>query len=323
MVAGTKIADVIVPEIFNPYVVQRTPVLSALWLSGIIGAVPEITAAFNNAAGGTRVAMPFWNDLTGAEEILSDTVPLTPDKITTGQDEAVVHFRGKAWAANGLVAALTGDDPVRVIGDLVANFWIRRMQAALIAQLAGVFAAASMSSLVSDISGAGGAAAIIGAQSIVDAQYKLGDQAENLTAFAMHSAVVALLDKQQLIATVVPSQGDIPFRTYLGKRIIVDDGMPVASGVYTSYLFGAGAVGFAEANLPINLPATETARDYLQGDDILINRRAFVLHVRGIRWIGTPAGVSPTNVELAVGTNYSRVYDPKLIRVVQFKHRIA
>ena len=34
--AKTQISDVIVPEVFNPYVVQRTMELSALYNSGII-----------------------------------------------------------------------------------------------------------------------------------------------------------------------------------------------------------------------------------------------------------------------------------------------
>jgi hypothetical protein len=48
-----------------------------------------------------------------------------------------------------------------------------------------------------------------------------------------------------------------------------------------------------------------------------------VLHPRGVRWVGAPAGVSPTNTEFETGTNWSRVYDPKQIRIVQFVHKIA
>lgn len=321
--AGVKIADVIIPSHFNPYVVQRTTELSALWESGIVAEVPELANNFGAGVGGTRVQMPFWNDLTGSEEVLSDTTPLTPDKITTGQDEATVHFRGKAWSANGLATALAGDDPMAVIGDLVASFWARRFQALLLAQLAGVFAAASMAALVHDISGGAAGTTIISPESIVDAQYKLGDQAENLSAIVMHSATAAVLEKQNLIQTVIPSEAARPIRMYQGKRVIVDDGMPAAGGVYTTYLFAEGAVGYAPANLPGDLPETETGRDILQGDTIMVNRRAFVLHTRGIRWIGTPAGVSPTNAEVQTGTNWSRVYSTKLIRVVQFKHTLV
>lgn len=63
----------------------------------------------------------------------------------------------------------------------------------------------------------------------------------------MHSATEAYLKKQNLIATVQPSN-DVAFGTYQGKRVIVDDGCPVASGVYTTYLFGNGAVALGNGN---------------------------------------------------------------------------
>ena len=96
--------------------------------------------------------------------------------------------------------------------------------------------------------------------------------------------------------------------------------MAVAAGVYTTYLFGPGAIGWGDGGAPY---PTETDRDTLQGDDILVNRRHFVLHPRGVKFTGTPAGVSPTNTELETGTNWLRAYDPKNIKIVQFVHRIV
>lgn len=314
--AATKIADVIVPSVFNPYVIERTAALSALYQSGIIATVPGLDIL--GAKGGTTIAMPFWQDLTGADEVLSDSDPLTVNKIQASQDVAVLHTRGKAWGVNDLAKALSGDDPMAAIGDLVAAYWARRWQDLTIATLKGVFLAASMSGNVHDISGGTGAAAVIGGDAVVDAIYKLGDAAGGLTGFAMHSNTVATLVKQGLIDFRPDAEGNPTLPYYMGKRVIVDDSMPVSSGVYTSYLFGAGALGLGEGNAPV---PTETDRDSLQGEDILVNRRHFVLHPRGVKWKGTPAGVAPTNTELAVGTNWERVYENKNIRIVQFKHR--
>lgn len=36
-----------------------------------------------------------------------------------------------------------------------------------------------------------------------------------------------------------------------------------------------------------------------------------------------PAATTPSNTELADGLNWTRVYEPKNIRIVQFKHKIA
>jgi Major capsid protein 13-like len=316
--AATKIADVIVPKVFNPYVTERSTQLSALFESGIIATVPELNVF--GMKGGTTVAMPFWKDLTGAEEILSDVVPLGVDKITSNQDIAVLHARGKAWGVNDLAEALSGDDPMAEIASLVGGFWARRWQAMLLSILDGVFKSPSMAGNVSDISAGAGDAAVISANTIVDALYKLGDASSVLTAFAMHSAVVAKLVKDQLIEFRPDADGSPTLPYYMGKRIIEDDSMPVNAGVYTSYLFGAGAIGYADGGAPT---PTETDRDSLAGEDILINRRHFVMHPRGVAWIGTSTGVSPTNTELATGTNWDRRYDTKNIRIVQFKHKIA
>lgn len=314
--AATKIADVIVPEVFNPYASQRSQELSALFQSGIIQNVPELNIL--GMKGGTTIAMPFWNDLSGAEEILSDTTPLGVDKITSNQDIAVLHARGKAWGVNDLAKALSGDDPMAEIGDKVGDYWQRRWQVMLLNILTGIFLSGDLTANISDISAASGDAAVISGETTVDAIFKLGDAAERLTAFAMHSATVANLVKQGLIDYLQDAEGKPTLPTYLGKRVIIDDGMPVSSGVYTSYLFGTGAIGYGEGNAPT---PTETDRDSLQGEDILINRRHFVMHPRGMAWIGTPTGVAPTNAELATGANWDRRYDPKNIRIVQFKHR--
>ncbi|MCI0744181.1 MAG: hypothetical protein L0Y58_02145, partial [Verrucomicrobia subdivision 3 bacterium] len=46
----------------------------------------------------------------------------------------------------------------------------------------------------------------------------------------------------------------------------------------------------------------ETDRHALASDSYLVNRKRFILHPRGVRWIGAPAGASPTNAELATAT---------------------
>lgn len=316
----TKIQHVIVPEVFNPYVVQRTMELSALVQSGII----ENTAEFDRLASqaAKTVNMPFWNDLTGEDEVLTDQGALTPGQITSGQDEAVILRRGRAWGANDLAANLAGDDPMKVIGDLVAAYWARRLQSILLSTLAGVFAAASMAGNLHDISGQTGDAAVISASTFVDAVQKLGDAKEALSGILMHSATEAKLAKDNLIQTVRPADGSPEVRTYMGKRVIVDDGCPAAAGVYTTYIFGPGAIALGNGN-PVGFVPTETARDSLAGEDYLINRKTMILHPRGVAWVGTATGVSPTNTQLATGTNWNRVYENKAIRIVAFKHKLA
>lgn len=321
----TKIADVIVPEIFNPYVIQRTMELSALVQSGII----QNTAEFDTlASAAARTAnMPFWQDLTGADELLDDQNPLTPGRIQAAQDEAVILRRGRAWGANDLAANLAGDDPMKAIADLVAAYWARRMQAILLSKLGGVFGAATMAGNVYDITAAAVAAdRTITALTFVDAAQRLGDAKEQLTGVLMHSATEASLSKQDLIM-VEPKEREVAVKTFMGKRVIVDDACPVAANGedYTTYLFGPGAIALGNGN-PVGFVPTEVARDGLAGEDYLINRKTLILHPRGIRWTpgaGVPAGVSPSNAELAAAANWTRVYEAKAIRIVAFVHKLA
>jgi len=325
--AKTVIADVIVPEVFNPYVIERTAELSAFYQSGIIARNENLDVLARS--GGKLINMPFWEDLTGDDEVLSDTEALTVGKIKAKQDVAVLLARGKAWSVNDLAKALSGDDPMAAIGDLVADYWARRMQKILISILTGIFGDAStdMNANKHDISNGSGVAAVIDAKTAVDAIYKLGDNYDKLTGFAMHSATVAKLAKDDLIEYIKPSEGEPDVPTFLGKRVIVDDGLPVDNGVYTTYIFGAGAFGWGEGGAPV---PTETARDALAGDDILVHRRHFILHPRGVAFQNADlsdnndgTNATPSNDNLANYLNWKRVYEPKNVRIVQFKHKLA
>ena len=317
--AVTKIADVIVPELFTPYVIEKTAEKSRILTSGIAVANPRLNELVNG--GGTTIQMPYWKDLSGDDEVLSDQSPLTPGKIGADKDIACLLLRGKAWGANELAGALAGDDPMAAIGDRVADYWARQEQKMLVAVLTGAFAAASMSNHTLDKS-----TEEINGNMVLDAKQLLGDSSDQLQAIMMHSAVYTELQKQNLIEYRTTSDGNVKFPTYLTYDIIIDDGMPVDTTgsvpVYTTYLFAKGSIGRGDGT-PVSLTPTETDRDSLAGEDFLINRRALVLHPMGVKWKGTPAGSTPTNAELAVGTNWERVYEDKNIGIVAIKHRIS
>lgn len=318
----TKLTDVIVPELFNPYVVQKTLELSNLVSCGIVTHNGEFDRLASQAA--PIVQMPFFQDLAGESEAIIEGGELTAKKITSKADQATIIRRAAMWGATDLSAALSGADPMKAVGDLVAGFWARDLQKELLAILKGVFASSSMSGHVLDISGQSGNAAKWSASAFIDAQQLLGDNQGELTAVIMHSATKAALKKQNLITTERPSMG-VEFDAYQGKRVIVDDGMPVEDGVYTTYLFGAGAIGLGNGS-PVGHVATEVDRDKRMGSgvDYLINRKVYMLHPRGIKWTNTVREnvETPLRTELANGANWELVYEPKAIRIVAFKHKL-
>jgi hypothetical protein len=313
-----KIADILTPDVWNQYGENMTTEKSAFWQAGVVASVPGI--AIPN--GGAVIDMPHFNDIDGDLETLSDSASLTPGKITTGQQKAVVVGRGRAWGVNDLAGVFAGDDPAAAILAKLAGYWQRKMQAELLSTVTGAFAAASMSGLVSDISGgASEAVRTFRADTFIDATQLLGDAKGNVSAVAMHSATEAYLAKQQLIDYVQQAgQSDrVPY--YMGKRVIVDDGLPVSSGTYTSYIFGSGVVGYAAAT--VGKSDLETDRDILAGEDVMAMRKRFILHPVGMKWVGSAAGAFPTRAELETGTNWVRVYDVKAIPMIAFKHKLA
>lgn len=331
----TKISDVIVPEIFNPYVISRTMELSALFQSGIVVNNAEFDRLASEAARTHN--MPFFEDLTGDSEATLEDVKMTAAKIGSNKDVSTTILRQKMWGASNLAAALAGADPMKAIGDLVASFWARDMQKELIAILAGVFGTYTptgesaspvtpMADHILDLTKQTSAAAkCISASAFIDACQLLGDAQSQLSGVAMHSATKSYLKKQNLIATERDSTG-VEFETYQDRKVTVDDGCPVADGTYTTYLFGNGAIALGNGN-PVGHIATEVDRDKQTGGgiDYLINRKAFILHPRGIKYTGAVREKveTPLRTELANAQNWLPVYEPKQLRIVAVKHKIG
>lgn len=330
----TKISDVIVPELFNPYVINRTMELSAFFQSGIVVNSPEFDRLASEAARTHN--MPFFEDLQGESEATIEDVKMTPAKIGSNKDVSTTILRQKMWGASNLSAALAGADPAKAIGDLVAAYWARDMQKELISILAGVFGSYTpdggtettpMSDHILDLTKQTSAAAkLISASAFIDACQLLGDAQSQLSGVAMHSATKSYLKKQNLIETQRDST-DVEFDVYQGRRVTVDDGCPVTKdGVYSTFLFGNGAIAYGNGN-PVGHVATETDRDKQTGGgiDYLINRKAFILHPRGIAYTGVVREnvETPLRSELAMAQNWKPVYESKQLRIVEIRHKVG
>lgn len=334
--AITKVSDVIVPEIFVPYVIERTATKSELVQAGIIEADSQFDTLA--AGAGSTVNMPFWQDLQGNSQVLSENAGLETAKITASRDVAVLNNRGQGWATSDLSKLLSGDDPMMAIGNLVGDWWARDMQTTSLSFLKGIFATAGMAGnklAIHATSGSPGVTNYFTGSTFIDAAQKLGDAKDKLSAVILHSAVEASLLKQDLIDFVPDSEGKPTVKVFQGKRVIVDDTMPVrtvnSALVYTSYVFGRGAI--AMGTRPNTNEAVEGGhgtwevefnRKAANGVSEMFNRRRFLLHLRGVKWLGASmAGLSPTNTEFENAANWLRVYEAKNLRVVQFEHNIA
>lgn len=321
----TKITDVIEPTTFTNYVVNETMELSELINSGI--AVND--SEFDELASGpsTLINMPFWNDLTGEAEVMDDTGDHTPGKLTTGKDMARRLGFVKSFGANALAGNLAGDDPMKVIGDRFAAYWARFYQKLLLSTLDGVFAAENMIDKIHDITDKVGKKALLTGSSFIDATQLMGDAKDSLTGITIHSAVESHLAKRDLIEYRQESEGSIRVPYFMNKRVIVDDEMAYDTETQAAemYLFGQGAIAWGNGSDP-KILSTEVVRDGMSkaGEDILVNRKLSILHPRGVAFQeANVAGMFPTLSELETGTNWSRVYKPKKIRIVKFMFKIG
>ena len=321
---ATTLQDIINPTaLFENYVVNRTSELSAIFQSGIITRDSKFDQLASEAAQVHN--MPFFTDLNGDSEDIVEGTSLTEAKIGSKMDTSTTIRRAKMWGATDLSAQLAGTDPMSAIGDLVAGFWARDHQKELLNILDGVFAATSMSDHVLDISGKTGKAAAFSGEAFIDAMQLMGDARNSLTAVVMHSATKSYLDKLNLIQTIRQSDA-VSFDTYMGRRVIVDDGCPAAGGSYTTYLFGEGAIAYGVGS-PVGLVPVEVDRDKRKGSGVnyLISRKAFIMHPRGVAWKNKTRAhaESVSRTELKDAGNWERVYEPKQIRIVKFVHKLG
>ena len=323
----TRLTDIIVPEVFYPYIKERSLNLNPFFQSGIVTASPEMEAFLGG--GGKTSNIPYWKDLTGDSDIPSETVADTVYALSTDKMIAIRQIRHKAWAANALSAALSGANPAEAIGARVAGFWAKNFQDNLTYCIRGCMAdnaADDSSDLIVDISTETGTAATaankISATKTIEAIMKQGDRFSEMKAISVHSVVYTTMIQNDLIDFVKDSTTDTLIPFYIGLRVIVDDGMPVIAGnvdgyKYHSYLFKPGAIGFAEN--PSKIVPVETFRDPSKGSgiDILYTRRQFAFLPMGFSWDkASNTAVTPSNADLYAATSWNRVYAAKNTGVV-------
>lgn len=323
--ATTRITDVVVPEVFYPYMIKRTKERGAIFNSGILRTDANMSSFLSG--GGKTANVPFWRDLTDVDSDIGSDDPAevsVPGKIESGKDVAARQVRTKSWSSMRLSGVLAGDDPMKAIGNLVSDWWIRNFNTLLVASLHGVYldnVANNSGDMVKNISvttGTPAAGNLISAESILDTKQTMGDAAEDLSTLIMHSVVFTRLQKQNLIDFIPDARGEVRFPTYLGYRVVVSDTAKViANGAgnpssYVTYLLGNEAICFNEQPMSTS-PNVEVDRKPEQGNgvggDILYTRRQFVLHPYGIKWTdASVAGEFPTTAELGTAANWDRVY---------------
>ena len=325
--ATTRLSDIIDVTIFRDLPQIEGPEKTRFFESGIItrnGLLDELANA-----PGKSIELPYWNDLDGSTEVnYSSDDPAssaTPQKITQGEQTARKSFVNQGWQAADLASELAmGGTAMEAVRARTDRYFARQWQRRLVAATNGVLAdnvANYSSDMVIDVASesiAGQSATTrFNRDAFTEALYTAGDSAEIFTTIAVHSVVMAQMVKNNDIDFIPDSDGMATIPTYMGKRVIVDDGLTVTAGTtdgfkYNSVLFGPGAFGYG-----VGSPITPVAidRNEEQGDgggiETLWVRNTWLLHPFGFQQTGTPAGVSFTQAELALAAQWDRVLPRK------------
>jgi hypothetical protein len=340
MAAGTtRIADVIVPEVFTPYVRQLTEQKSRLIRSGAV--VGDAMLNEFLAGPGLTIQVPSWKDLDDdADNVSSDdpAVTSTPNKNGSAKEIAVRLSRNNSWKTADLTAALAGDDPADVIAQRVSDYWVRRLQVAFVATITGVFAdnAAAPSAsehvqndMTNDVSGSSFVDGVtnFSTEVFIDALQTMGDSQQGLGIMFVHSVVYSRMQKNNLIDFVPDATQQINIPMFLGREVVVDDAMPNSAGVFQTWIFGASAVrlGLGSPKVPVEVDRAP-AEGNGAGTEILYNRVEWCIHPVGNKFAGTAANGGPSNLttsnNLAHADSWARVYtERKQIKIARLISR--
>lgn len=329
--ADTQLSDIIDVTVYQDLDPVNSPEKTAFYESGIIvrdGSLDELAAA-----KGKTAELPFWNDLDADEEPnYSNDDPddeATPSKVDQGEQIARKAFVNKGYSAMDLARELAlGDDALQHVRNRFGTYWMRQHQRRLIAAARGIYAdnvandGGDMSHNIAVQATAGvGASTRWSQTAFIEAAFTMGDMVDGVTAIGVHSIIAKQITEQNGAEDVRDSDGNLLYRTYLGRRIIVDDGLPAVAGTtdaaavnYMSVLYGPGAFGWGEA-----LPTTpvEVARNARAGggggQEEIWERKTWLLHPAGFQQTGTPADESFTLAELRTAAVWDRVVDRKLV----------
>lgn len=329
--ATVQLSDIIDVKVFQDLPSVNSPEKTAFFESGVVTR-NSLLDGIATAAGKTA-ELPFWKDIdaTVAPNLSTDNPATlaTPDKIVQGEQIARKAFLNKGLSATDLASELAmGSRAMDQIRARVDAYWLRQWQRRLIASCNGILADNVVNNsgdmvinVAVEATASQTATTKFNRDTFTDAVYTMGDAADALRAIAVHSAVMKQMVKNDDIVYVPDSKGRLTIPTYMGLRVIVDDGLPVVAGTtsgfkYTSVIFGEGAFGYGDG-APV-VPV-EVQREANQGNgagvETLWTRKTWILHPFGYQNTGTPASVSFSLAELAADAAWSRVVERKNVPI--------
>lgn len=330
----TSIASLWTPQIWVDALREQQATFPSVINSGI-AARREVFDGIATGPG-TSANIPTWKDITDLdEEIQVESTGPAVQGITAAPQVCTILNRVSKFAATALSAAVSGGDPVTEIIAQLAENRAKRRQKTLLSILRGAMgtgsatpnqAVGALRAMRKDIfieNGNGaGSNNIVSVDSILETLALLGELKNGLIqgAMTMHTNIVLALEKLDAASFKDGVESGLPFtvRTYRGIPIFVSDSLVRAGAtsgfVYDTYIFAPSVVGVgerpqvADSGETVDVSALQFDTDKDINDQILYDRTRYLMHLNGTKWVGTPAGQSATNAELATVANWELVF---------------
>lgn len=322
--ATVQLADIFEPTPFARLAQQAQIELNRFIASGVSVVDATISAQLQGGAKSGILDLPSYDSLGIAEPNYSTDNPAsssTPSNISSLLEKARSASRNESWSAMDLARELNDPaDPVTAITNRIGAFWATDDERRLIQSYLGVLAdneANDSGDMLIDIyvdAASPAASTLLQASTVINAAQTLGDHKANVSIIAMHSKPHADLQAAGVLETNFETQSDsVPFETYLGYRVVVDDSLPVVGGTFTpshlAILFAAGssAFGTGRVQTPSELDRKPSSGDG-GGETVIHSRVHTIWHPFGFSFLSaTVAGQSPTYAELALAANWNRI----------------
>lgn len=319
--AVTRITDVIKPYVLG----KMVPALLSDRLDFVsTGLASKDYDNVTLTTGGNQIEVPYYGELTGDEEVLSDATSLTPQKISTSKDIGVVVHRGKAWGSRQLAAILSGDDPMKEFSRQMAKYWAYRIQQTMLATLWGSFNPTDgvlRTTHTNNVAQGASAAVTISDSAAIDALLKAGDRMGDFDVMICHPKVWADIVKNKLSTNdqlFTNENRDLKMKQkFMGMDVIISSDVPASTNSSTGYSYIAQDTGknryvtyFAKKGAMYfgtqKEMQVETDRDILAQEDVVASTIHYCPHLKLVKFSGTVTDTL-TNAALASGSNWTKI----------------
>lgn len=309
-----------------------------LFTSGVVRRLPEFDAL---ASGGGVIAnVPIFADITDqSDEIqVENAAPSTDNTITASTMVAAMCSRQTMNTFTAMSAGIAGVGRAEDLGKFVTEQVIQRRlkqrQTAMLHLLRGAFGTApgaalgsasplaSMRLTACDESGNDASSGqTLNGDLFINGKALLGELGNMMQfgAFFVHPHIRAALEKADSDSFKSGVVSGLPYGldTYRGVPIFTSS-LLVRAGttngsVYDSYLVAAGRFGYGERPQvldEVSVAALQSFADFERNVWKVIDRTRFLLHLNGMKWVGTPANVNggPNNAEMANVNNWQLAF---------------